>query len=133
MPNVLSQDEVDSLLDGISEGKVETERDVSDKGEGLDVFDFSREAGPMHLRMPALGIINERFVGFLKTSLSLATGSVMDVNIDSIESVKFGKFCRSIPLPTSLNIFKMEPLRGFALLVLEGSLVYAFVDRDSLP
>jgi flagellar motor switch protein FliM len=128
MANVLSQDEVDSLLDGISEGKVKTEADVPERDKGLKIFDFARQAGPIHQRLPTLGIINERFIGFLKASLSAATRSVIDVNISDVESIKFAEFTRSIPLPTSLNIFKMEPLRGFALLVLEGSLVFAFVD-----
>jgi len=128
MANVLSQDEVDSLLSGISEGKVKTETDIPEKDEGLKGYDFSRQTGPVHLRMPTLGIINERFIGFLKTSLSATTRSGTDVSILDFESVKFGEFTRSIPLPTSLNIFKMEPLRGFVLLILEGALVFAFVD-----
>lgn len=128
MENVLSQEEVDSLLEGISEGKVKTETDIAEGDEGLKVYDFSRQDGPLHIRMPALGIINERFIGFLRTSLSAATKSVIDINLSSTESVKFGEFCRSLPLPTSLNIFKMEPLRGLALLVLEGPLVFSFVD-----
>jgi len=128
MANVLSQDEVDSLLNGISKGTVETETDGSTDEGDLKAYDFSQQTGPIHLRLPALGIINERFVGFLKASLSSATGSVMDVNLESVESVRFGKFTRSIPLPASLNIFKMEPLRGLSMLVLEGSLVFAFVD-----
>jgi flagellar motor switch protein FliM len=128
MPNVLSQDEVDSLLDGISKGKVETEKDILKKDESLKGYDFSRQTGPVHLRMPALGIINERFLSLLKTSLSAATRSVIDVNISDFESVKFDEFTRSIPIPTSLNIFKIEPLRGFALLIMEASLAFAFVD-----
>ncbi len=128
MEKVLSQEEVDSLLEGINEGKVETETDIPEEDERLKAYDFSRQDGPLHIRMPALGIINERFVGFLRTSLSAATKSLIDVNLSSTESVKFGEFSRSLLLPTSLNIFKMEPLRGLALLVLEGPLVFSFVD-----
>jgi len=130
MANILSQDEVDSLLGGIDEGKVQIETDLpeSEKEEGIEVYNFGMQTGPTHLRMPVLRIINERFVTFLRTSLSSATALDVDVNITSVDSVKFGEFCRSIPIPTSLNIFKMEPLRGFALLVLEGPLVFSFVD-----
>ena len=60
MGNILSQDEVDSLLDGITEGKVETETDVGEKSTTVEVYDFSMPAGPVHLRLPALRIINER-------------------------------------------------------------------------
>jgi flagellar motor switch protein FliM len=128
MGNILSQDEVDSLLSGISEGKVETQTAIPEKDEGISVYDFRKQGGPVNLRMPTLDMINERFVGFLKADLFAVTRSVLDVNISSTESVKFGEFCRSLPLPTSLNIFKLEPLRGFSLLVMEGPLVFSFVD-----
>jgi len=128
MGNVLSQDEVDSLLSGISEGKVETETDVPEKGEEIKTYDFSVPAGPLHLRMPALKIINERLVGFLRTSLPIVSKTVVDVNLSSTESVKFSEFCLSLPVPSSLNIFSLEPLRGHSLVVLEGNLVFSFVD-----
>ena len=128
MGNVLSQDEVDSLLSGISEGTVETETDIPEKGEEIKTYDFSMPAGPLHLGMPALGIINERLVGFLKTSLPIVSRNVVDVSLTSTESVKFNEFCLSLPVPSSLNIFSLEPLRGHSLVVLEGNLVFSFVD-----
>ena len=128
MANVLSQDEVDSLLSGISEGKVETETAIPETDEGILEYDFRKQDGPLNVKMPTLDMINERLIGFLRTDLFAATRSVVDVNISSTESVKFGEFCRSLPLPTSLNIFKMEPLRGFSLLVMEGPLIFSFVD-----
>lgn len=128
MANILSQDEVDSLLDGITEGKVETETDVSEENKLIEAYDFSMPAGPVHLRLPALGIINERLVGLLRTNLQVASRSVIDVNLISTESVKFSDFCLSLPMPSSLNIFSIEPLRGYSLVVLEGPLVFSFVD-----
>jgi flagellar motor switch protein FliM len=128
MGNILSQDEVDSLLDGITEGKVETETDISEESQSVEVYDFSKPAGPVHLRLPALGIINERLAGFLRTDLQSASRSVIDVNISSTETVKFSDFCLSLPMPSSLNIFGIKPLRGYSLIVLEGSLVFSFVD-----
>lgn len=128
MGNILSQDEVDSLLDGITEGKVETETDVNEGSPSVEVYDFSMPAGPVHLRLPALGIINERLVGLLRTNLQVAGRSVIDVNLSSTETVKFSNFYLSLPMPSSLNIFSIEPLRGFSLIVLEGPLVFSFVD-----
>ena len=128
MANVLSKDEVDSLLGGISEGKVKTEVDIPEREEVVKPYDFMGQEGSIHLRMPNLVIIDQRLVDFLRTSLSLITRSNVDVNISSTNAVKFGEFARSIPLPTSLNIFRMEPLRGFGLLVLEAPLIFTFVD-----
>lgn len=128
MGNILSQDEVDSLLGGISEGKVETETDDSKESQAVEVYDFSMPAGPVHLRLPALGIINERLIGLLRTNLQVASRSVIDVNLSSTETVKLSDFYLSLPMPASLNIFSIEPLRGFSLIVLEGPLVFSFVD-----
>jgi flagellar motor switch protein FliM len=128
MGNILSQDEVDSLLDGITEGKVETETDVSEGSPSVEVYDFSMPAGPVHLRLPALGIINERLVGLLRTNLQAASRSVIDVNLGSTETVKLSDFYLSLPMPSSLNIFSIKPLRGYSLIVLEGPLVFSFVD-----
>lgn len=128
MGNILSQDEVDSLLGGITDGQVETETDVNEGIPSVEVYDFSMPAGPVHLRLPALGIINERLVGLLRTNLQVASRSVIDVNLASTDTVKFSDFCLSLPMPSSLNIFSIEPLRGFSLVVLEGPLVFSFVD-----
>ena len=128
MGNILSQDEVDSLLSGITEGTVETETDTSEESQAVEVYDFSKPAGPVHLRLPGLGIINERMSGLLRTDLQTASRSVIDVNISSMETVKFSDFCLSLPMPSSLNIFSVKPLRGYSLIVLEGSLVFSFVD-----
>jgi len=128
MEKVLSQEEVDSLLDGIGEGKIETETDIPEPGDALRPYDFSRQNGTLQSRMPAIGMIEERLATFLRASLGGTTGSDVDVRVASSESAKFGEFCRSLPLPSSLNIFKMSPLRGFALLVLEGPLIFSFVD-----
>ena len=128
MPKILSQEEVDSLLNGIGEGKIETGKDLPTSEGALSRYDFGKEYGPVHLKMPALGIVNERFIGFVKNSLSACTGSPIDATLVETNSMKFDEFCRSLPLPASLNLFKMEPLRGLCLLVLEGPLVFAFID-----
>ena len=128
MEKVLSQEEVDSLLNGIDEGKVETETDIPAGDDGVETYDFRSKSGPYHNRMPAIGIINERFISFVNASLSKSAGVSIDVSVDAIDSVKYGDFCRSLPLPASLNIFKADPLRGFFLLVMEGPLVFSFVD-----
>jgi len=78
--------------------------------------------------MPALRLVNERFAQLLRTSLSAATRKIIDVNLTSVQATKFGDFARSLPLPTSLNIIRMEPFKGYILLSLESTLAFAFVE-----
>ena len=42
--------------------------------------------------------------------------------------IKFGDFIRTLPVPTSLHVLKMEPLRGHVLLVVESRLIFNLVD-----
>ncbi len=42
--------------------------------------------------------------------------------------VKFGEFIKTLPVPSSLHIFRMEPLRGHAILALESKLVFTLLD-----
>ena len=52
-----------------------------------------------------------------------------DISTVSMDSLKFGEFLRSLSVPASLHVFRMEPLRGFGLMVIESRLVFSFVDN----
>ena len=52
----------------------------------------------------------------------------VNVSTVSTDTIKFGDFIRSLPVPSSLHIFRMEPLRGHGLIVVESKLVFAVVD-----
>jgi len=132
MGEVLSQDEVDSLLTGLSEGKIETETDKGpeDGGEGpSQAYDFSsQERVVIRGRMPTFEVINERFARDMRTSLSNLLRTTVDINAEGLETLKFSEFGRSLPVPTSMHVFRMEPLRGHALLVMESQLVFNLID-----
>ena len=41
---------------------------------------------------------------------------------------KFGEFVKTLPVPTSMNLFRMTPLRGNAMMVFETRLVFTLVE-----
>ena len=53
---------------------------------------------------------------------------MVDVNALNVEMIKFGEFLNTLPVPTSMHVFRMLPLRGGALLVIESKLVFALID-----
>ena len=128
MNQILTKEEVESLLGGIEEGRVKTETDAPEQMKASETYDFNRQRASRHLSVPALNIINERFVTLLRESLSAATGVTVEVEIRSMDSKKFEEFSQSLKLPTYLNIFRMKPLRGSAMMMLETPLVFSFVD-----
>ncbi len=129
MSKILSQDEVDALLKGMSGGEIETEIDEIEEDSSVTLYDLTNQDRIIRGRMPTLEIINDRFARLLRTTLSSALRKVIDVSSFSVDMIKFGEFMRSLPVPTSLHIFKMDPLRGHGILVIETKLVFNLVDN----
>ncbi|HDQ41449.1 MAG TPA: flagellar motor switch protein FliM [Desulfonatronum sp.] len=129
MNKILSQDEVDSLLRGLSGGEIEAETAVIEDDSGIISFDLANQDRIIRGRMPVLEIVNDRFARLASSALANSMRKKVDVNPVSIDMSKFGDFMRSLPVPTSINIFKMEPLRGNAILVVDTRLVFALVEN----
>ncbi|MBI4688388.1 MAG: flagellar motor switch protein FliM [Nitrospirae bacterium] len=127
MNKILSQDEVDALLKGVSSGDIDTEAKKESPG-GVKQYDFTNQERIIRGRMPGLEIANERFARFFRNSISSVLMKAVDVSIRNVEMMKFGEFMKIIPFPSSINIFKMEPLKGYALFVIDAQMVFAFVD-----
>jgi flagellar motor switch protein FliM len=128
MAQVLSQEEVDALLTGLGGGTIEAETDQPPSPDGIVVYDFANQDRIVRGRMPTLDMIHDRFARLFRTSISGSLGHPVDVSIVNSEITKFGDFMRGLPLPTSLHLFRMEPLTGLGVLVIEGKLVFALLD-----
>ncbi len=130
MSEILSQDEVDSLLDGLDSGEVEAEADVvvPEEVEGIVAYDFTSQDKVVRARMPTFDVINERLSREVRATLSSLLQTNVDVSANPFDTLKFSEFVRSLPVPTSLHVFRMEPLRGHGLVVLESQLVYNLID-----
>lgn len=129
MSKILEQDEVDALLRGLSGGDVETETEIPEDDSGVVAFDLANQDRIIRGRMPVLEIVNDRFSRLCTNALANTMRKRVDINPISIDMSKFGDFMRSLPVPTSISIFKMDPLRGNALLVVDSRLVFALVEN----
>ena len=130
MGQILSQEEVDALLKGVVGGEIETEADLSasrSAGE-YQKYDFAAQDKVIRGRMPTLDAINDRFARFFRNTLSGLLRRMVDVTPVSLDTLKFGNFMRSLPVPSSIHIIRVDPLRGNALVVLETKLVFALID-----
>ena len=128
MNKILAQDEVDALLRGLSGGDIESETDEGVDEDGVVSFDLANQDRIIRGRMPVLEIVNDRFSRLCTNALSNSLRKRVELNPLSIDMTKFGDFMRSLPVPTSINIFKMDPLRGNAIAVVDARLVFALVE-----
>jgi flagellar motor switch protein FliM len=126
--DLLSQDEIDALLHGVDGGDVETETDEGIPDGDATVYDFASQDRIVRGRMPTLEMINERFGRYYRTSLFNMLRRTADISVSAVQMVKFSEFVHSLFVPTSLNIVRINPLRGKALVIFDPKLVFSVVD-----
>jgi len=127
--DLLSQEEIDALLHGVSGGDVETGSDEGlDDGETRN-YDFAVEDRIVRGRLPTLEMINERFARHFRISLFNLLRRTSEISVGSVQMVKFSEYMHTLFVPTSLNLVKIHPLRGTGLFVLDPKLVFILVDN----
>jgi flagellar motor switch protein FliM len=126
--NIISPDEVDALLNGLADGAIGTEDAKDSRSLEVRPYDFIGYQGTVSNNMPGLEIVNDNFSKLLRTSVYKFMMKHFDISIRKIEIMKYSDFISTITMPSSMNIFTMEPLNGDALLVLEAPLAFAFVE-----
>ncbi|MDB2409354.1 MAG: flagellar motor switch protein FliM [Pseudomonadales bacterium] len=126
---ILSQEEIDALLHGVDDGDIEVESDASIENSDYSSYDLTSQDRIVRGRMPTLELINERFARHTRVSLFNMLRRSAEVSIGGVQVQKFGEYIQTLYVPTSLNMVRVQPLRGMALFVLEAKLVFKLVDN----
>jgi flagellar motor switch protein FliM len=124
---ILSQDEVDALLQGITGESQKLEQEEVETG-AVRTYDISSQERIVRGRMPTMEIINERFARNIRIGLFNFIRKSPEIAIGSIKVQKYSAFLREIVVPTNFNIVSVRPLRGSGLIVCDPTLVFAVID-----
>jgi flagellar motor switch protein FliM len=92
-------------------------------------YDFGTEARIVRGRMPTLEMINERFARLYRASLYGILRRSAVISVGGIKTMKYSDYVHKLHVPTSLNMVKINPLRGTALIVVAPRLVFTMVDN----
>ena len=125
---ILSQDEVDALLQGITGESQKAEPVEQAVKGGLREYDLSSQERIVRGRMPTMEVINERFARNIRLGLFNFIRRSPEVSIGGVRVQKFSNFLREIVVPTNFNVVNVVPLRGNGLIVCDPSLVLAVID-----
>jgi flagellar motor switch protein FliM len=124
---VLNQEEVNALLNAVDSGDVDT--DAPANPEEVRLYDFQNDPGSMRVRMPAFDLINERLARSLRVSLFNLLRRPLEIAVMPLRSCKYADFAQGLALPCNLNLLRINPLRGSALLAMDPALVFCVVDN----
>lgn len=129
MGDVLSQDEIDNLLNALSSGQLD-EGNISDTDEKqVKEYDFARPAKFSKEHLRTLEIIFEHYGRLISTNLPVYLRKSVQVDVVNSEAVIYSEFSNALSNPVLLGIVNFAPLNGTIILELATNLGFAMVDR----
>ena len=142
LADILSQEEIDALLDVVEDEGEETFD--SDGGEdsggasGVDdsfsqrqitLYDFKRPNRVSKEQLRAFRGIHDKLARSLSSQISAIMRSIVEIQLHSVDQMTYGEFLMSLPNPTSFNVFSMKPLEGNMVLEINPSIAFPMLDR----
>ena len=129
MRDVLSQSEIDNLLQSLSNGDVDIEEMKKSSENVVKDYDFARPSKFSKEHLRTLEIIFEHYGRLLSTTLPIYLRKNIQVEVMNSEAVTFMEFTNALSNPVLLGVVDFSPLQGSIILEMASKLGFAFVDR----
>lgn len=124
----LSQDEVDSLLKGVT-GEADEPDHVDEAEGGVQPYNLGTQERIVRGRMPTMEIINARFARLFRMAFFNLIRRTADISVGQIRVQQYSEFIRNLPVPANFNVVQPKPLRGHALFIFDPNLIFLVVDN----
>ena len=129
MSDILSQNEIDNLLQALSSGEVDAEEMKASSEKQVKNYDFSRPSKFSKEHLRTLEIIFEHYGRLLSTNLPVYLRKNIQVEVMNSEAVTYMEFSNSLSNPVLLGIVNFDPLEVNIIVEIASKLGYAIVDR----
>ena len=130
MADVLSQSEIDALLQAIDTGEMDVDAPAETKNTGKVIpYDFRTANRFSREQIRTLGLVYENFSRLYSTYLSGTLRSMCEVTVVGVEELKYHEFVNALPPSVLLSIISMPPLVGPTLMQVTPNLAYAMISR----
>lgn len=129
MGEVLSQNEIDSLLQALNSGELDVDEIKENNEKQAKNYDFARPAKFSKEHLRTLEIIFEHYGRLLSTTMPAYLRKSVQVEVMNSEAVTYSEFSNALSNPVILGIVDFAPLNGNIIIELATNLGYAMVDR----
>ena len=124
---LLSPDELAALSAAVDSGSL-----AVDTGFNVDAnvrkHDLTAEDSSLGINVASLDMINERFIRLFRLGMLEVLRTSPRINPTRAQIVRFGDYLKDLRAPLSVNITRMSPLRGYAMVVIEPTVVFSSLD-----
>lgn len=129
MSEILSQEEIDKLLNAYSSGELDADEYKDEGHVDVKVYDFSRPSKFSKEHLRTLESIFEHYGRLLYTNLPAYLRKNVQVDVLSAEAVTYSEFSNSLSNPVLLSLVNFAPLPGNIAIELATNLGFCIVDR----
>ncbi len=129
MSDILSQSEIDNLLQALSSGEVDAEEMKASSEKQVKNYDFTRPSKFSKEHLRTLEIIFEHYGRLLSTNLPVYLRKNIQVEVMNSEAVTYMEFSNALSNPVLLGIVNLDPLEGSIIVEMASQLGYTIVDR----
>ncbi len=133
MADILSQDEIDALLDVVDDDADELLEESEESSlfpqRQITLYDFKRPNRVSKEQLRAFRGIHDKMARSLSSQISAIMRSIVEIQLHSVDQMTYGEFLMSLPNPTSFNVFSMKPLEGNGVLEINPSIAFPMLDR----
>ncbi len=129
MADVLSQNEVESLLSALDNGARQSPAKKEQPRGSISVYDFKRPERVSKEQMRAFQALHDGFSRELGAALSSMLRSIIEVKLISVDQLTYSEFVFSLDNPTCFNLLESSGLDGHMILDINPSIIYPFIDR----
>lgn len=129
MGEVLSQNEIDSLLKALSSGELDVDEIKDNNEKQVKNYDFARPVKFSKEHLRTLEIIFEHYGRLLSTNLPVYLRKTVQVEVMSSETVTYSEFSNALSNPVLLGIVNFAPLHGNIIIEIAENVGYTIVDR----
>lgn len=129
MGEILSQEEIDSLLSALSSGEYDAEDYKDTPEKAVVAYDFARPTKFSKDHLRTLVNIFEHYGRLLSTNLPGYLRKSVQVEVINSESVIYSEFANALSNPVLLGVVSFAPLKGNIIIEWGPNLGYAMIDR----
>ncbi len=131
MADILSQEEIDALLEVVEEDGDTESVEGGEEGDERQIilYDFKRPNRVSKEQLRAVKGIHDKMARNLAAQISSIMRSIVEIQLHSVDQMTYGEFLMSLPSPTSFNVFSVKPLDGSCVIEINPSIAFPMIDR----
>ncbi|MEI7785012.1 MAG: flagellar motor switch protein FliM [Betaproteobacteria bacterium] len=124
---LLSAEELSALAEGINDGSIPVDTGFN-TAMRVRKHDLASEDSSLGVNVASIDMINERFVRTFRLGLLEMLRSSPRVSPNRVQISRFGDYLKGLRAPLSVNMVRMNPLRGYSIVAIDPVVVFSSLD-----